>query len=443
MNSVARGNTVVAPRRWRCTMWEVHEEVDVTRLITRPFVIVTAAALAFFLYVGALVPLVPMYVEDELRAGELGIGLALASFAGVAVLARPLIGRLVIRYGRRAIMIGGAALAAVSGSTYGFADSLPVLLLLRGLTGAGEAALFVAAMTVVADLSPPHRRAEAASYFSVAVYGGIGIGPVIGEAMLDGSGFRTAFAFAGVFAAIAGVLSIGVPGIVARPRSTSEAPSAPDTGPLVIELGPTRRSRFIHPDALGPGIVLATGIASFAVFSAFLPDHSRSLGLSGSGGLFATYSAVCIVLRVAGARLPERLGPRSSVTLAFTILGLGMALLAAVTEPWALWTAAAFVGLGMAFMYPSLIAFAVNRAPDDERPHAISSFTMFFEIGMATGGLALGAVAEALGKRSGFAAAAVLCVAGIWLLRTVVIPATDSRASGPVPSVTRLVAARD
>lgn len=426
MTSVAPGNPVVAPRRWRCTMSEVHEQVGAARLITRPFVVVTVATFAFFMYVGVLVPLVPMYVEDELGGGELGIGLALASFAGVAILARPIIGRLVTRYGRRAVMIGGATLAAASGAAYGLADSLPMLLVLRGLTGAGEAGLFVAAMTVVADLSPPHRRAEAASYFSVAVYGGIGIGPIVGEAMLDSGGFRTAFAVAGAFAAVAALLSVGVPsGSVTRQRSA------------------TQRSRFIHPAALGPGVVLACGIASFAVFSAFLPDHSRSVGLAGSGGLFLTYSAVCLVLRIAGARLPERLGPRMSVTLAFTMLGLGMALLAAITEPWALWTAAGLVGLGMAFMYPSLMAFTVNRAPETERPRAISSFTMFFELGMATGGLALGAVAEALGKRSGFAAAVVLCAAGMWLLRTVVIPATERRGAEPVAGVTPLIAAGD
>ena len=117
----------------------------------------TAATFAFFMYVGVLVPLVPRYIEDELHSGELGIGLGIAVFAGVAIAVRPLIGQLVIRYGRRAVMIGGAALAAAAGSAYGFVDSLPALLVLRGLTGAGEAALFVAAMTLIVDLSPPDR----------------------------------------------------------------------------------------------------------------------------------------------------------------------------------------------------------------------------------------------------------------------------------------------
>jgi MFS family permease len=378
------------------------------------------------MYVGVLVPLVPRYIEDELAAGELGLGLAIAAFAGVAIAVRPLIGLLVVRYGRRAVMIGGALLAAVAGAAYGFVDSLPLLLVLRGLTGAGEAALFVAAMTLVADLSPPDRRAEAASYFSVAVYAGMGIGPIIGEAVLDTSGYRSAFALAGLLAVTAALLSITVP------RRLSFA--------AVTEVR-AKGGRWLHPAAVGPGIVLAVGMAAFAVFTAFLPEYSLTLGLSGSGGLFAVYSAVCLVLRVGGARLPERLGPRLAVTAAFTMLGTGLTLLAAIGRPWALWVAVVCVGVGMAFMYPSLIAFTINRTPETERAQAIASFTMFFEAGTAAGGLTLGALADALGKRAGFAAAAVLCVIGLWVLRAIVIPRSSREQREPVPAIAPIVAA--
>src|SRR5699024_8593980 len=117
------------------------------------FLAVTTAVTAFFVYVGVLVPIVPTYVEDELRGGELGVGLAIAAFAGAAIAVRPVIGRLIERYGRRAVMVGGALLAAGVGSLYGFVDSLPLLLVLRALTGIGEAALFVAAATLISDLA--------------------------------------------------------------------------------------------------------------------------------------------------------------------------------------------------------------------------------------------------------------------------------------------------
>jgi MFS family permease len=408
-------------------------------LLTRPFLAVTAATFVFFMYVGVLVPLVPRYIEDELHSGELGLGLAIATFAIVAIAVRPLIGLLIVRSGRRSVMIGGAALAASAGSVYGLADSLPVLLALRGLTGAGEAALFVAAMTLISDLSPADRRAEAASYFSVAVWAGLGIGPIVGEAILHSSGFRTSFALAGLFAGAAAVVATTVPRRIALPSPEEEL----DEG----EAEPRRDGRrvgvrrWLHPAAVAPGFVLAIAMAAYAAFIAFLPDYSRSLGMTGAGGLFAVYSAACLVVRLAGARLPERLGPRVAVTAAFAMLGLGMALLATITEPWALWVAAVCVGLGAAFMYPSLIAFTVNRTPQRERPLSIASFTMFFELGTAAGGLALGALADWYGKRAAFAAAVGLCVLGAWLLRTVVIPTSSRDRGEPMGAIAPLAAA--
>ena len=71
----------------------MQERVTSARLITPTFLGVMAAAFAFFMYVGVLVPIIPTFVENDMRGGELGIGLAIASFAGAAIVVRPLIGR--------------------------------------------------------------------------------------------------------------------------------------------------------------------------------------------------------------------------------------------------------------------------------------------------------------------------------------------------------------
>lgn len=383
------------------------------RLITKPFVAVTGAAMAFFVYVGMLVPILPTFIEDELGAGELGVGASVAIFALTAVAVRPLIARMVERYGRRAVMVVGSLIAAAAGGATALVSSLVPLLLLRGVAGIGEAALFVAAATLVADLAPPERRAEAASYFSVAVFGGIGVGPIIGEAVVDGDRFHLAFGVAAGFALLAAALSLSVPArvLAVDPEASGE-----------------RFAGYIHRAALGPGLVLACGIGAFATFSAFLPDYSRSVGLAGSGGLFGTYSVVCLLLRLTGARLPERLGARRSVTIALTATGGSLTLLAAIPEVWALWAAAALIGVGQAFLYPSLMALTINRVDERERPAALSSFTMFFDVGMIAGGLALGAVAELFGKRSAFAGGIVLAAIGMWLLLTRV---TTSRTTSP------------
>ena len=60
-------------------------------------------------------------------------------------------------------------------------------------------------------MSPRDRRAEGASYFSVAVFGGIGMGPIIGEALLDDTNFERAFVVAGLFAFLAAGLALFAP----------------------------------------------------------------------------------------------------------------------------------------------------------------------------------------------------------------------------------------
>ncbi len=380
------------------------------RLITRPFMSVTITAFVFFFYIGIVLVTMPRFIEEELGSGEFGVGLAVASFAAAAIVARPFLGRLIERFGRRALMMTGALVAAVAGALLGLSTELWHVLVLRAFMGLGEAALFVGAATLIADLSPPNRRAEAASYFSVAVYGGIGLGPTIGEWVLGDGRYQLTFVVAAAFSALAALTVLGVPKRVDR----SSAPATGDAKPPLF-----------HRSAFWPGVVLASGIAAFAVFTAFLPEYARTVGLAGSAGLFLVYSAVSLLLRLFGARLPERLGEHRMGTIALGSLTLGLALISVVAEPWALWVGAAVVGVGMAFLYPSLMANVVNRVDDTERASALSTFTMFFEIGSIVGGVALGAVAEVFSKRAGFLGGAVITTLGLVALWQKIVDSSD------------------
>jgi MFS family permease len=391
-------------------------------LLTRPFMIVTASALLFFVYIGMLIPIVPLFIEGPLGAGEFGIGVTVAAFALAAICARPLLGRLADRYGRRVLMVGGAIVAGLSGIGSSQVSEFWQLLALRGLTGIGEAAVFVGAATLIADMSPRARRAEGASYFSVAVFGGIGMGPIIGEALLDDTNFERAFFVAGLFAFLSAGVALFAPARVESGDVIDD--SIPSAAPA------TGRRRLIHPAAVMPGLVLAAGVAAFASFGAFVPDYSRTVGLASSGGLFAVYALVSVLVRIFGATLPERLGPRRAVTIALGNVLIGLLILASFPSIPALWIAAVFVGFGMAFNYPSLLALTVNRASDSDRAWAVSSFTMFFEVGSVAGGLLIGGFAEIVGKQLGFLGGVMFCVIGLYLLRFRLVPA-GSPDAGP------------
>src|SRR4029077_16646877 len=128
---------------------------------------------------------------------------------------------------------------ALTVAGYVVADSLALLVALRLLTGAGEAVALVGAGTLVADPAPEHRRGEALSVFSLGLWGGLALGPLLGELVLGDDRFDAVWlgaAGCGLVAALIGLV-------------------LPETAPAKVE-AEVPAGRLIHPAAIGPGLVL-------------------------------------------------------------------------------------------------------------------------------------------------------------------------------------------
>lgn len=385
------------------------------RLITPPFVVVTVATFAFFIFVGMVAPVLPRFVENELGGNGTAIGLAIAAFAVAAIAVRPLIGWLGDTAGRKVLMIGGALLTAGAVAAHGLAPSLAVLLPLRAVAGIGEAALFVGAATLIADLSPATRRAEGASFFSVAVFGGLGVGPIIGEWVLADGRYARTFIVASLFCLLAAAIATAAP---ATPRRAPDAPRPP---------------RGFHRAAFPPGIVLAAGIAAVTAFMAFVPTYVDRLGMSGASGVFVLYSVICLGIRVVFARLPERIGLARSVAIALGTLALGLAITASSPTALGLYAGTVVLSLGIALLYPALMATAVNMVSERERSQVLATFTMFFEVGTILGGLVLGPVVAATSERGAFTGGVVFALAGLVVLRSWLVPRMERHAEVAEP----------
>ena len=382
----------------------VASSVVTERMFTKPFVLVTTATFALFIYIGVMVPLLPRLIEEQLDGNEIDIGLNLAVFSIAAVLIRPRLGRFAERHGLRTTMIRGALLASAGTAACSVIDSRWGLLPLRCLQGIGEAALFVGAATAISDLAPKGRGAEAASYFSVAVFGGLGIGPVISESVIGKDRFDAALWVAAGFAALSAGLAM------LTPKGLRHHDGSDAGGP-----------RF-HRAAIPTGLVLALGVGGFVTFNAFMPDYSVTVGLDGSKWVFAAYAGVCLLIRIVAARVPDRIGHARAVTIALTFSGAGLAMLYLWPRPIGVFVSTVIMGIGISFNYPSLMAMTVNAVPERERVRAISTFTMFFEIGTAGGALLFGTLADLTTKRIAFLGGAASCALGLVVLWKVATP---------------------
>jgi MFS family permease len=374
------------------------------RLVTRAFLLVAFATFAYFVSVGALTPALPRYVEGPLGAGEVAVGVTIGMFSVAALLLRPLSGRLSDRRGRRLVIVLGALLVTVSIAGYVVTSSLAELLALRLVTGAGEAFFYTGAASAINDLAPEDRRGEALSLFSLALYAGLAIGPVIGEAMLDAASFDAAWAVAGVSALAAGALGAAMP--ETRPHGVAGE----------------SRFRFFHPAGLIPGLVLAAGIWSLSGFMTFMPLYALELGMDGSRFVFVVYSAIVLAIRSLGARIPDRLGARASARVALSATAAGMAVIGVWGAPPGLFLGAAVFAVGQALAFPALMTIAVRGAPAAERGAVIGTFTAFFDLAFGLGAVTLGAVAATVGYAGTFLAASLVAVAGLILLRVAARP---------------------
>ena len=206
------------------------------------------------------------------------------------------------------LLSGGSLLVGVVTLAYTQVDAVAGLVGLRLITGLGEAAVFVGAATATQDMAPSHRRGEAASYFSVALYSGLALGPALGERLADSYGYDEVWLAAGLAAIVAAILGLGTPAHHAVP---DEKPTA-----------------LLYRAALGPGVVLMLGLIPFTGFAAFLAVYGPDIGLDETAPVFFAYAGTVLAIRIFGAKLPDRLGWRLASSIALTAVGAGALVLA-------------------------------------------------------------------------------------------------------------------
>ena len=366
------------------------------RLVTPTFVLIALATLAYFVSISVVLPVLPLYVRGPLGGGDVSVGVAVGAFSVTALLVRPWAGRLADRRGRRLPMLIGTGVVTTFVAAYVAADSVPVLVALRLVTGAGEALFFTGAASAIADLAPDDRRGEAISFFSLALWTGIAVGPVVGEVVLGEAGYdRVWFVAAGL-----GLLAFLFTLRVRIPR-------------VHVEGSP---SRLIHRGALLPGTAVLSSIWGAAGFFAFVPLYARELGLSGSRAVFVLFSGIVLAIRFAGARLPDTMGPMRAARLSLVVSAAGLAVMGVWGTTVGLFVATAVYAVGQALAFPALMALALRGTSPGQRGAAIATFTAMVDVGFGIGPAALGFVAEGFGYGGVFLVGSVVAVLGFTLL---------------------------
>jgi MFS family permease len=383
------------------------------RLLTRPFLLAVVTEFALCLSIGMLLAVIPVYADESLGVGSFGVAVAVAAVSPMLLVSQPIVGRIGDRRGRRILIVVGGLIAAASVAGYAVADSLEVLVGLRLVTGVGEAMLLVGAATMVTDLAPETRRGEALSLYSLGLWGGLALGPLLGEVVLGDDRFDAVWLLAAAFCLAASALGLLLP--ETGTRADTDLPW----------------SRLLHPAAVGPGTVLALMVFGFAGLGTFGALYARELGLEGGGTVFLVYAAVILATRLVGRQIPDRLGAKRASGTALVLIAAGLLTIGVWNVPAGLFTGTIVLAFGHALGFPALMTLAVNAAPASERSSVVGTFTAFTELGFLFGSLSLGAVASALGYDGVFVVCAIGPLVGAVLLARI---ATARPAPLPDPA---------
>ena len=332
---------------------------------------------------GIMLPLLPYYAEHY-GASPLAVTLLHATFALAQFVSAPFWGRLSDRIGRRPVFLVCLAGSVVAYAWLAVAETLIVLFAARALSGIAAGKIAVA-QAIVADITPPERRARGMGLIGAAFGIGMVLGPALGG-LLAGGGDGGAPRFDIAAWAAAGASALALVLAFVTVRESLPAPRASGNG-WTTPVGALRNLAAM-PRALA---LLATLFfvvnLVFSQIEATFPlwvERRFSWGPLETGVVFTGIGVV--VASVQGLLI----GPMTRWLGEARLAGLGMALLAA-----GMLVVPAIIGLGSFAVSTALVAFgfaSINAPLSALVSRAAAATHQGAALGAAQGAGALGRV---------------------------------------------------
>lgn len=360
------------------------------RIFTQNFLLLCLANFTAFSSFYLLLATLPIYIVDPRIGGhESETGLIIGVFAASALILRPLVGRASDIRGKRLLIVFGAAILFLSSLLYNIATSVPLLLMLRILHGAGWAAFGTAAAALVADIVPIQRRGEAMGYHGMSTNLAMAIGPAAGVFLLRHFNFPVLFLSSAAVAFVAFPVSL----ILSEPRL-----------PVKPANSPHRKISFLERSTLLPSLTLSLIALSYASIVSFLPLFARKQELGNVGLFFTVFAIMSISSRSFAGWLSDRYGRAVVIIPGLLLAGLSLVLLPFSPTTPGLWGTslsllgvAVIYGLAFATVQPALMALAIDRAEPSSRGAAMGTFTAAMDLGIGIGSFTWGFIAETSG----------------------------------------------
>ena len=362
-----------------------------------------------FVGIGALIPILPYTIIDELGYSESVMTALLACFSLAMFVGNPVLGRLSDKMGRKPVLMISLGIGTVAHLVFAFSEHIAILFLSRIIAGLAAGNLGVV-QALIADNTSPEERAKYMGFMGASIGAGFVFGPALGG-LLSGVGggplHQAPFAIAGIFTLIAFLLCLRLP--MMAPLVSTQDSAAP------------RLSAFARIAILAKGPMGLFALSFFLLNLSFSQVEAAFVLLlkdvffyaARDTGWIFTYVGVCIIIVEGGliGAAVKRFGEVGTIIGGSAMLSAGQ-IVTALVAAGALFSTilplatvlicTTMVCIGFAFTNPSLSSAASKAARADEMGGALGLVQGFGSLGQVIGLAAAGPLYAAGGGQLSF-----------------------------------------
>jgi len=342
------------------------------KILSRDFILTFLALLAFSSSSTLLIPTLPIYLS-KLGCVEVEIGVLIGILGISSMVLRPFVGKGLLKVPEKTFMMIGAFILAISSFAYLVAPPFWPLLIVRALQGVGWAFFDTASLILISNITLDVHRGQSLTYFLTAHNIAFAAVPPLAILIINHLGFTF------LFLVCAG-LSLSALFITVKLKDRPVEP---------LEDQSMKDQPFLHRGSLPPATMNFMACIIFGAATAFFPLYAINQGVSNPGLFFSAFATTMILVSALGGRIPD-LYRRESVIWPSLVASIIAMILLAFSKTLPMFILVAVIwGIGSAFLYPTLVAYALDLA-GSSRGTAMGTFTALDFLGMGIGPVIMG-----------------------------------------------------
>ena len=371
------------------------------KLFNRNFLLVLAGNFLLFFAFFTILPILPIYMQQEYAATHTEIGVVLSLYTITALIIRPFAGFILDTLPRHPMQLLFYGLFTLTFCTYLIPGNMIIFAIIRAVHGLIFGFITVANSTVAIDVLAPSRRNEGIGYYGISNNIGMALGPTISFTVYNFFDSYNALFICAFIACLVGFILVTS---VKMPQQHKKAKAS------MAERKPISLDRFFLLKGTHESITFMLLSFSYGILSTYLAVYARDeVGIDNSTGPFFMLMALGLI----SARISN--GPHlrkdrviQLITAGMIGLFIGYAMFIFLATPIAFYASAFVLGFSYGMICPSVQTMFINLAPSDRRSTANSTYLTSWDVGVGIGVVVGGAIADLHSYRAAYMVGVVL-----------------------------------